>query len=165
MESPGRYANNEVKDRSTWIELRAAQSRLSTVPNVDVIATYDLGQPEQDVHALTSMRAARWAAALIGNTTKTGPVYQSHSIEGATVTIAWKTGADLASDGRLKGFEVAGADGEWHAAAATIKEKSVLVTSEAVSNPKAVRYAWSWAPRQANLRNAAGFAALPFAAK
>ncbi len=162
MESPDRHVDAKVKDHRTWVNLRAAQGRLTTLPKVDVIATYDLWQPKEDVHALTSIRAARWAAGLIKGTTKTGPAYESHSIRDNAARVVWKTEADLTSDGPLRGFELAGTDGKWHSATATIHGTSVVVTSDEVRDPKAVRYASTWAPKQANLRSTAGLAALPF---
>ena len=63
--------------------------------------------------------------------------------------------------GELEGFAVCGPDKRWVWAGALIDGLSVLVWSEAVENPVAVRYAWSDNPT-CNLYNGAGFAASPF---
>lgn len=82
----------------------------------------------------------------------------------ATVTFAYVGKGLDAHDkyGYLKGFEVAGADKVFHFAKAEIVGDSVVVSSAAVPEPVAVRYAWTNAPVEANLYNADGFPAAPF---
>jgi len=59
------------------------------------------------------------------------------------------------------GFLIAGADRVWHAAAARIDGASVVVSSSAVPEPVAVRYAWADDPPN-TLRNQADLPAAPF---
>ena len=66
-----------------------------------------------------------------------------------------------ARDGRIEGFELAGADKAFHPAHARIEGGKVIVTSPDVSTPIAVRYAWKDDPK-ANLVNGAGLPASPF---
>ncbi len=61
----------------------------------------------------------------------------------------------------LPGFEVAGVDRVFHRAAARIERERVIVSSPAVSEPSAVRYAWRNTPA-ASLFNAGGLPAAPF---
>lgn len=61
----------------------------------------------------------------------------------------------------VQGFAVCGADRVWHWADANIEGTQVVVTSAAVKEPVAVRYAWADHPI-ANLVNAAGLPAFPF---
>ncbi|MEZ0390111.1 MAG: hypothetical protein ACAI34_23730, partial [Verrucomicrobium sp.] len=64
--------------------------------------------------------------------------------------------------GELKGFIIAGQDKVWKPAKAEVMGQQVHVSSEEVSNPVAVRYAWaSWCP-EANLVNKEGFPASLF---
>ena len=65
-------------------------------------------------------------------------------------------------DGRLLGFQLAGADRLFHPAQAMIDGDRVVVKSAAVPAPVAVRYAWKDAPLEANLVNDAGLPASPF---
>jgi len=67
-----------------------------------------------------------------------------------------------ANDGPLKWFQIAGADGKYVDAQATIDGSSVVVKSADVSAPVSVRYAWDNYPYGANLYNAAGLPAAPF---
>jgi len=62
----------------------------------------------------------------------------------------------------LKGFTIAGADGNYVPAEAKIDGATVLVSSATVTSPKAVRYAWDYNPVEANLVNGAGLPASLF---
>lgn len=62
---------------------------------------------------------------------------------------------------RLKGFAVAGEDKKWHWAEATIDGETVVVRSDKLAKPVAVRYAWAHNP-PTNLYNKAGLPAVPF---
>lgn len=61
----------------------------------------------------------------------------------------------------VQGFAICGADRVWHWADAKIEGSRVVVTSDAVQEPVAVRYAWADHPIS-NLVNAAGLPAFPF---
>ena len=62
------------------------------------------------------------------------------------------------------GFFVAGAEGAFHPATATVQGKAVLLRSDAVAAPVRVRYAWSAAPDW-TLCDEHGLPAAPFAMK
>ncbi|VGO18602.1 sialate O-acetylesterase [Pontiella sulfatireligans] len=59
-------------------------------------------------------------------------------------------------------FTVAGDDQVFHEAQAIIKGDSIIVRSDAVSKPVAVRYAWADNPAGCNLYNRASFPVRPF---
>jgi sialate O-acetylesterase len=67
----------------------------------------------------------------------------------------------VAKGGDLTGFEVAGADGRFVAATAKIDGNTVVVESDAVMEPKFVRYGWANSPK-CNLFNGEGLPASPF---
>ena len=94
-----------------------------------------------------------------------GPVYKSHAIEGTKVRVqVTHVGEGLAvrhSD-TLTGFALAGDDKQFQWADATIDGDTVVVSSPGVSEPVAVRYAWSGFPAWANLFNKDGLPALSF---
>ena len=62
---------------------------------------------------------------------------------------------------QLEGFAICGADRKWAWADAKIDGDTVLVWSEKVAAPLAVRYAWADNPT-GNLYNQAGLPASPF---
>jgi sialate O-acetylesterase len=61
----------------------------------------------------------------------------------------------------LQGFMIAGQDRKWVGAQTTIDGNTVVVSSERVPNPIAVRYAWAQSPL-ANLYNKHGLPGSPF---
>jgi sialate O-acetylesterase len=66
-------------------------------------------------------------------------------------------------DEPLQRFQIAGPDRKWKWAEATISGNDrVIVTHPDISNPAAVRYAWSANPKGANLYNKEGFPASIF---
>ena len=72
-------------------------------------------------------------------------------------TLAVRGGGDV-----VQGFELAGADHRFHPATASVEGDAVVVTSDAVSKPVAVRYAWRDNPENANLTNREKLPASPF---
>jgi sialate O-acetylesterase len=76
-----------------------------------------------------------------------------------------QTGSGLLTkeaSGAVKGFEVAGADQQFHTAQATIQGGQLVVYTNEVSQPVAARYAWADDAGQASLFNKEGFPASPF---
>ena len=66
------------------------------------------------------------------------------------------------SDGKpLTWFTIAGEDGEFVEANARVDGETIVVSSEEVSNPKAVRFGWH-EEAEPNLVNGAGLPASPF---
>ena len=63
---------------------------------------------------------------------------------------------------KLQGFAIAGADKAFHWADAAIDGVTVIVSSDKVTAPVAVRYAWSRRHPWANLFNKDGLPALAF---
>jgi len=67
----------------------------------------------------------------------------------------------LAKGGKLRGFSIAAADKSFVPAKAVIRGDQVLVWSDQVAAPVAVRYGWANVP-DVNLFNQAGLPASPF---
>jgi sialate O-acetylesterase len=67
------------------------------------------------------------------------------------------------NEDHVKHLVIAGADGVFHEAESQLDSpKTLLVWSEAVPHPQAVRYGWCENPANANLYNQAGQPASPF---
>ncbi len=92
-----------------------------------------------------------------------GPLFDSLRIENnqAIVSFTHAGSGLVAKGGELKGFTIAGADKKFVAAKTAIKGKTVVVWSDAVQKPIAVRYGWSNVP-EVNLYNQEGLPASPF---
>jgi sialate O-acetylesterase len=95
-----------------------------------------------------------------------GPMYKSSTFNNGKATISFDyVGKGLVVKDKydyLKGFEIAGADKKFYYAQAAIDGDKVVVWSDSVAQPVAVRYAWTDAPVDANLFNADGFPASSF---
>ncbi len=154
---------------STWAELREAQLMTLSVPNTGMAVAIDVGQKD-DIHPPNKQevgrRLALAAQALVygRDVVPSGPVYESMGVEGSKVRVRFKhVGGGLVAkgDGPLKGFAVAGANRQFVWAQAKIEGDSLLVWSDKVSEPVAVRYAWANNP-DCNLYNATDLPASPF---
>ena len=71
-------------------------------------------------------------------------------------------GALIVKNGELKGFEIAGSDKQFYPAKAAVKGDHVVVFSDHVTNPVAVRFGWMDDAGADNLFNKEGFPAGPF---
>ncbi|MFT4257696.1 MAG: sialate O-acetylesterase [Pseudoxanthomonas sp.] len=157
--------------RSDWSVLRESQSAALALPATAQAVTIDIGNPG-DIHPRNKRDvghrlalAARHVA--YGETLDYhGPVPAGFRFGSGQVAIPFDIGsAALAVRGGgegIAGFSVAGADRVFHPATARIEGATVLVRSDAVAAPVAVRYAWRDAPVDADLINSAGLPASPF---
>ena len=72
-----------------------------------------------------------------------GPLYRGHISRENHIEVFFDYAEDgLISKGDLRGFEVAGSDGVFYQANATISKNSITVCSNEVSEPLHVRYGW-----------------------
>ena len=164
-------ANFKAPNQSQgWVDVRDSQRSTLAVKNTGMAVTNDLGE-SNNIHPLNKQEVGRrlglWALAKTygKNIVCSGPLYRSHKIEGATIRIAFDyVGGGLASrDGLpLKWFTISGADGQFVPAEARIEGDTVVVSSSAVPQPTAVRYAWKDDPQGANLGNKEGLPASLF---
>lgn len=164
-------ANGDSRNGSTWAELREAQTMTLSLPNTGMAVTTDIGEAN-DIHPRNKQDVGKRLAAIALNQTYgqknvfSGPVYKSMITDGNKARVSFThlgTGL-VAKDkyGYLKGFEVAGADQKFHYAKAWIEGNEVVVSSEHVASPVAVRFGWADNPEDANLFNNEGFPASPF---
>jgi sialate O-acetylesterase len=94
-----------------------------------------------------------------------GPVYKSMKVEHNKIVLSFTnigTGIIAKGGGELKYFSIAGADKHFVWAKAKIDGNKVVVWSDEISKPVAVRYAWADDPEGANLYNKEGLPASPF---
>ncbi len=95
-----------------------------------------------------------------------GPIYKSHSVSGNKVSVTFSdAGEGLVAkhSDELQGFALAGKDGIWHWASAKIEGDDIVVLmSEALAEPRQVRFGFAQKRQWANLFNKAGLPALAF---
>lgn len=148
---PFYYVQLSSINRPSWGWFRESQRRLmKVVPHSGMAVSYDYGHPT-DVHPKNKQpigeRLAQWA---LGDTygkkvLPSGPLFRSATFNGKAATVAFDYAQGMHSaDGKmLRGFELSDGNGIFCPATAEVVGEEVKVTSEEVSNPKAVRYGFS----------------------
>ncbi|MDR2621477.1 MAG: sialate O-acetylesterase [Dysgonamonadaceae bacterium] len=160
----------EQPSESDWALLRESQLKSLSVPNTGMAVAIDIGE-WNDIHPLNKQDvgkrlalAARKLAYGEENVVYSGPVYESMETKDGKIILSFShTGSGLmAKGGKLNAFAIAGEDNQFVWADAVIENDRVVVRSEKVKNPVAVRYAWADNPGNANLYNKEGLPASPF---
>lgn len=158
-----------VPEESTWPELREAQAMALGLANTGMAVTIDVGNPtdihprnKQDV-GLRLALAARAIAYGEHDLEYSGPLFRQATRDASGLRLWFDhVGGGLeARSGPLEGFQVAGRDGKFVPAQASISGDTVLVSSAGVEHPVRARYAWA-ADAKGNLFNDAGLPASPF---
>ncbi len=161
----GRYEPGQLP--ALW----EAQTAALKIPHTGMVVTTDLVDNLGDIHPRNKLdvgnRLALWALAKDygrKNLVYCGPLYKSMRVAGDKIRLqfAHADGGLKSSDGKpLTHFEIAGADGKFVPAAASIEDGAVVVKAEGVPQPKQVRFAWIKTARP-NLTNGVGLPAAPF---
>ena len=170
--APFRYKNWPSKDitPTSLPEIWQAQLKTLSIPNTGMAVTTDIADLN-DIHPKNKQdvgkRLVLWALAKTYGRTDlvySGPFYRSMSIQGATIRIDFDhvgTGLASSDDKALTWFEIAGHDEKFVKADARISGTAVLVWSDEVAEPLAVRFAWHQEAAP-NLINKEGLPASPF---
>jgi len=156
---------------SSWAVLRESQLKTLSVPKTGMAVAIDLGE-WNDVHPLNKLDvgkrlvlAAQYVAYHDKKVVYSGPVYKSMKIVGSKIELTFDhigSGLIVKNGQHLHYFSIAGADKKFVWAKAEIKGNKVIVWSDEVTNPVAVRYAWADNPENANLYNRENLPASPF---
>lgn len=156
---------------SDWAELREAQTMtMSKLPNTGEAVIVDLGEA-MDIHPknkqIVGKRLARWALAKdYGiDIPYRSPTYKSVEFKGGKAILTFDHvggGLDTFDVQQPVGFTIAGEDNQFVNASAKITGKNTLVvSSDKVENPTAVRYAWADNPI-CNVQSKEGLPMTPF---
>lgn len=166
--APFRYPDHDPRAcPEIWeAELATHQSQ----PNTGLIVTTDLGDVK-DIHPQRKQevgdRLALWAMAKVYGRTDlvySGPIFRSMKIEGDKIRVEFDgIGGGLASrdENPLSDFTLAGDDEVFHPATANIDGSTIVVSSDTVPRPVAVRFGWR-DDAQPNLTNIEKLPAMPF---
>jgi sialate O-acetylesterase len=162
--------------------IRNAQlEALTTIPNTGMAVTIDIGEKKEHPKNKydVGLRLAAWALHKDygkKDVMPSGPLYKSHKVEGSKIRVSF----DYAQNGLMlakkEGFEppvptpdapmpwlsIQAKDGTWHWAEGRIDGSDLIVSSKDVSEPQAVRYAYTIHPAGCNLYNKDGLPASPF---
>jgi len=176
---------------SAWAELREAQSLALKLPGTGQAVLVDIGEsgdihPRRKKDAGERLARIALAKDYGREIAFSGPVYDSMKIANGKATLSFRHADgglaatplaetyDVRSSAKevaplvrnsplsqLEGFAICGEDKKWSWADARIEGDQVVVWSDKVPSPSAVRYAWADCPT-CNLANGAGLPASPF---
>lgn len=159
---------------SSWARLREAQLQTLEADHTAMAVAIDLGE-WNDIHPLNKKDVGERLALAARHTAYgeeipySGPQFEAMEVERnrAVLSFSHREGGLVAKERgdhgpALHEFIIAGADRVFYRANATIEGGKVVVWSEEVDHPVAVRYAWADNPHKANLYNRAGLPASPF---
>lgn len=159
----GKPQAQPVQEADRWPLVREAQANALKLSKTGMAVIFDVGDPYQ-IHgkdkydpgyrlALVARRDV-YGEKIVAD----GPTYNSMKIEGNSIRVEFKnagsglvvggspwtpSGAPAPIGSELRGFAIAAADKEWYWAQARIDGDSVVVSSDRVSDPVAVRYGWA----------------------
>lgn len=151
-----------------WPAFREVQMGVLKVPHTGVANTIDLGD-EKNIHPADKAPICERLALLARRDVygekieAQGPVFRKASVQDRRVVVEFDHADGLkTTDGAVPaGFQLAGGDKTWHAAAAVIKGSTVELEAEGLAAPAFVRYAFAGKPA-VNLVNGANLPAYPF---
>jgi len=159
-------------EKTEWAELREAQSKVvEKTPGTYLVCGLGAGEVEGLHPANKREIGRRWALRALKEMygkkiSSEGPIFDFLEGEGGEIRVRFKNSNGLTTtDGQSpQGFFIAGEDRVFVAAKARIDGDAVVLTSERVPHPTAVRYAFQNAPAGLNLTNESGLPAFPFRA-
>lgn len=162
---------SEKPEASSWAELREAQTMTLSLPNTGMATIIDIGEAD-DIHPRNKQDVGRRLAlsalkvAFNMDVVDSGPTFKEMRIDGNKAILSYD---DLGSGfyvkdkyGYVNGFAIAGKDSVFHWAKAQISGDKIVVSSNEVDHPVAVRYGWANNPDDLNLYNLEGLPAVPF---
>ena len=153
-----------------WPALREAQAMALELPNTGMAVAIDIGESD-NIHPKNKQEVGRRLGLTALKITygqeivHSGPVFKSMNTSGQKAFLEFDFAEEgLQVKGRygyVKGFAVAGEDRKFYWAKAYLEDRKVVVYSDSVTRPVAVRYAWEDYP-DANLFNKEGLPMAPF---
>jgi sialate O-acetylesterase len=165
-------ADDQPTDHA-WAHLREAQFGTTKVlDNTGMACIIDIGEAN-DIHPRNKKdvgyRLSRSALKIAygKDIVFSGPIYKSIETKGSKAIINFEqVGSGLVVKnkyGYVNGFAVAGADKKFYYAKAEITDKNTItISSDKVTEIKAVRYAWAANPDDVNLYNSEDLPTTPF---
>lgn len=159
----------EYNEAEIGVRLRESQRHSLRTPKTGMVVISDIGNID-DIHPRNKKDVGRRLAGWALNRTygmehipHSGPLYREMKIEGDQVRLFFDhtEGGLVCRGDKLTHFEIAGENGKFVPAEASIDGKTVVVKATGVQTPTAVRFAWS-NTAEPNLFNEAGLPASCF---
>lgn len=151
--------------------IREAQQAALQLPATDVAASLDQGidKPNYEAHFPNKKPLGERLAGLALNNLYGqpglvhSPQFKSYTVEGRKVRLKfdYAEGLRLRGNAGLRGFALRAAGGEWVWAQGEIDGQDIVLWSDEVPAPAAIRYAWAFNPLL-SVENRAGLPLRPF---
>ncbi|MEI8383072.1 MAG: sialate O-acetylesterase [Planctomycetota bacterium] len=169
--APYKYVKPPATDAANLLpQVWEAQTKTLAMKNTGMAVTTDITNLN-DIHPRNKQdvgkRLALWALAKTYGKTGlvySGPLYKSMKVEGNKIRIEFDHvggGLKARDDKPLSWFMIAGKEGDFVEATAVIDGNSVVVSSDKIAEPAAIRFGWNELA-EPNLMNAEGLPAGPF---
>jgi len=154
---------------ATWALLREGQDKATRQSNVGLVNIIDLGLAE-DIHPTDKFPVGERVAAKVQQlvygqkVAADGPGFKSMKIENGKAILEFDhaEGLTVNSKAERSNFIIAGKDQKFVWAQAKIEGNKVVIWSNEIKNPVAVRYAWADNPGKSYFYNAANLPMNPF---
>lgn len=171
----------EPVQKDGWPVIRDMQLRTLKIPNTGMAVAIDIGETN-DIHPHDKLDVGHRLAlaahriAYAEDVEYSGPIYDGMQVEGDRIRVHFKHARGLkigahpqifadvppvAAPAELPAFAIAGSDKKWVSSKAVIDGETVVVSSDLVKEPVAVRYGWAKNPA-CHLYNGANLPASPF---
>jgi sialate O-acetylesterase len=181
VQLPNFNSPSKTPAEGRWPWVREAQLRALSLPDTGMVVAIDVGtadtiHPPDKTYVGQRLALVARHVAYGEDLVYSGPIYDSMKVKDNKITIQFKSiGRGLmlgtpppAADGKtfltpteLKGFGIAGADRKFVWAKAILDGNTVVVFSDEIQQPVAVRYDWGQNPA-GDLYNMEGLPASPF---
>jgi sialate O-acetylesterase len=167
-------------EKSGWAVIRDMQLRTLKVPNTGMAVAIDIGEvtnihPGDKVDVAHRLALAARKMVYGEHIEYSGPLYDGMKVEDGKIRVSFSHAkglkiaahpqmyADLVPTAptELGAFAIAGADRNWAPAKAVIDGETVVVSSDLVKDPVAVRYGWAKNPA-CHLYNGENLPSSPF---
>lgn len=170
VELAGFEAAGDYDGNSTWARIREAQFQAAQATGNLIATAVDLGEADNIHPARKREVGERLAGCALRQAYRReiaalGPVLEKVEFAAGEAILTFGEIADglrLREGDRVKTMMIAGEDRVFHPAEVQIDGNKLIVRSDQVPRPVAVRYAWAQNPAAANLYNSAGLPAFPF---
>lgn len=164
-------AKKQEPQESEWARLREAQSMTLSLPQTGQAVITDIGDAD-DIHPRNKQEVGMRLALIalhktygMKNLVCSGPVFKAMKISKNKIYLEYDSiekGLLVKNKyGYIEGFAVAGTDRKFEWAQAYLEGNQVIVFSNRVPHPVAIRYCWADNP-DVNLFNKEGLPAVPF---
>lgn len=154
---------------ATWALLREGQEKATLQANAGLVSIIDLGLAD-DIHPTDKFPVGERVAAKVQQlvyqqkVAADGPIFKSMKIENGKAVLEFDHAEGLAVNPKAErsNFIIAGKDQKFLWAQVKLQGNKVVVWSDEVKNPVAVRYAWADNPGKSYYYNAANLPMRPF---